>query len=75
MNPNQQQNQGGGRRRMIHESDIPSGEIKPNHLAASLTMAKGDIYYVTSQGIFARLPIGTVGQKLTVGSNGLPTWA
>lgn len=72
MNPPNQPTQ---RQGMIHESQIPSGEIKPNHLSANPTMKAGDIYYVTSNGIFARLAIGTVGQKLTVGSNGLPTWA
>jgi len=59
----------------IHESQILPGTIKPRHLAASTTMKAGDIYYVGTDGIFHRLPIGTTGQKLTVSNNGLPVWS
>ena len=36
--------------------------------------ATGDIYYRTAGGAFARLPVGTDGQVLTLAS-GLPSWA
>lgn len=35
----------------------------------------GDLYYRTSSGEIARIPIGSPGQVLTVGANGLPGWA
>jgi hypothetical protein len=35
--------------------------------------ATGDIYYRDDHGLFVRLPIGTTGQVLIVGS-GLPAW-
>ena len=37
--------------------------------------ATGDLYYRNSGGGLARLPIGSSGQVLTVGSGGLPVWA
>lgn len=43
-------------------------------LAAATTQAAGDIYQVNSQGIFARIPAGSVGQVLTSGAAGL-SWA
>lgn len=36
--------------------------------------ATGDIYYRTSGGITARLPIGSVGQILDVSAGGIPEW-
>ncbi len=73
MNPkNNQQNQKPQRQGLIHESQIPPGEIKPQHLAATATMAKGDLYY-SDGSKFIRLPIGTNGQTLKV-VNGLPQW-
>ncbi len=72
MNPNQN-SQAQSNNGPIHESQILPGTIKPRHLAASITMAKGDIYYVNASGIFQRLPIGTNGQTLKV-VNGIPAW-
>jgi len=59
--------------RFIKQEQIPPGGILPRHLAASTTMAVGDMYYVNSSGIFKRLPIGINGQTLKV-ANGVPTW-
>jgi hypothetical protein len=70
MNPNQQQSIAG----LLQEWQFPDGIIKPQMLAASTTQATGDLYYVNSSGIFQKLPIGTVGQKLTV-VGGVPAWA
>lgn len=39
---------------MIHQSQIPPGEIKPRHLAADTTMIAGDTYHVGPDGIFQR---------------------
>jgi hypothetical protein len=61
--------------RMITQDMIPPGEVKPRHLAPSTTMKAGDMYYVGSDGVFHRLAPGTVGQKLTIGTDGLPKWA
>jgi len=61
--------------KMIPQEMIPPGGILPRHLAVSTTMKAGDIYYVGSDGIFHRLAPGTVGQKLTILSTGLPGWA
>lgn len=61
--------------RYISEDQIPPGTIKPRHLAAADTMKAGDLYYVGTDGIFHRLEAGTVGQTLTIGSDGLPHWA
>lgn len=37
--------------------------------------ATGDLYYRSATGILARLGIGTQGQILAVGANGLPAWS
>lgn len=60
---------------MITQAMIPNGGILPRHLAAATTMKAGDIYFVNSSGIFQRLAPGTVGQKLTILSTGLPGWS
>lgn len=67
-------NQGGGLRIQISQYDIPPGTVKPRHLAKTLTLAKGDIYYVDANGEFTKLAIGTAGQVLTV-VDGVPAWA
>lgn len=59
---------------MLQPWQFPSGIIRPLMLAATPTVAAGDQYYSSANGIFARLPIGTTGQVLTV-SSGLPSWA
>ena len=61
--------------RFLQDQNFPSGIIKPRHLSADLTMKAGDLYFVNAQGIFQRLPIGTVGQSLKVSSSGVPYWA
>ena len=60
--------------RVITQVQIPPGGILPRHLAASTTMKAGDIYYVGTNGIFVRLPIGTSGQSLKVSASGIPYW-
>ena len=57
---------------IIQQNQIPSGTIKPRHLAATLTMSKGDLYYSDGTN-FIKLPIGTTGQTLKV-VNGVPAW-
>ena len=59
---------------MLADYQFLSGIIKPRHLAASTTMAAGDLYFVNANGIFQRLPIGTAGQTLKVSSALLPYW-
>lgn len=59
---------------MLQKWQFPNGIISPLMLAATPTIAKGDQYFTDVNGIFARLPIGTAGQVLTV-SSGLPSWA
>lgn len=59
---------------LLHESQFPDGIIKPPMLAASTSMAAGDLYYVNSSGIFQKLPVGTVSQVLTV-IGGVPSWS
>ena len=68
-------NQTPGIPRLIRQEQIPPGGILPRHLAVSTTMKAGDIYVVNSKGIFQRLAPGTVGQKLTIGSDGMPVWS
>lgn len=67
-----QNQQNSGRSSFIHEYQIPSGEIKPSHLAATTTQALGDLYY-SDGSKFIRLPIGTANQVLTV-VGGVPKW-
>lgn len=67
-------NQGGGLRIQLSQADIPTGTIKPRHLAKSLTLEKGALYYVDENGEFTKLAIGTTGQVLTV-VDGVPAWA
>ncbi len=61
--------------KFIKQEQIPPGGILPRHLAVSTTMKAGDIYYVGANGIFVRLPVGTVGKVLTIQSTGLPGWS
>lgn len=57
---------------LIHESQIPSGEIKPTHLAATPIQASGDIYY-SDGSKFVRLPAGANGSVAII-SSGLPSY-
>jgi hypothetical protein len=61
--------------RILLQQMIPPGGILPRHLAASTTMKAGDMYAVGTNGIFYRIPPGTVGQTLKIQSNGLPGWS
>ncbi len=38
-------------------------------------LAKGDLLYVDANGRVVRLPIGSAGQTLTVGADGVPEWS
>lgn len=38
-------------------------------------IAKGDMFFVDATGGIVRLPIGTAGQALRVGTSGLPEWS
>ena len=51
---------------------VPYAKYADNGMPA--VSGRGDILYSTGTG-WARLPIGSVGQVLTVGSGGLPVWA
>jgi len=59
---------------LLQVANFPAGIIQPRALVASTVFAAGDIFYITSKGIFARLPIGTANQLLMVSSSGLPEW-
>lgn len=37
-------------------------------------LGKGDLFYVDASGRLVRLSIGTAGQVLTVGADGVPGW-
>lgn len=56
----------------ITQESIGQGAIKQRHLVPSPTR-KGDLYYGKDGNSFANLPIGKVGQVLTV-SGGVPIW-
>lgn len=57
----------------VLSQNIAPGAINQQHLLPS-PVAKGDIYYGRDGVHFARLPIGTTGQVLTV-AGGIPTYA
>lgn len=59
---------------MIQRWQIAPGLLTPRMLVADTTSKEGDIFYVNSKGIFARLPIGSANQLLTVSSSGIPEW-
>jgi hypothetical protein len=62
------------------DSFAVSSHLTPVPLALGTTYtmlgsdATGDLYYRNASGIFARLPIGTEGQVLSVSADGLPYW-
>ena len=56
---------------IISQQNIAPGAIKQRHLVPSPTQ-KGDMYYGQNGG-FANLPIGIIGQVLTI-VGGVPTW-
>jgi len=58
---------------LINQAQIPHGEIKPLHLAATDTVANGDMYYSDGTN-FVRLPAGSNGQVVTL-ANGVPSYA
>lgn len=53
-----------------------SGETWTTVFSLNLVAAlkKGDLLYASADGVLSRLPIGTVGQKLTVDASGVPKW-
>ena len=60
--------------RILQDQDFPSGIIRPRMLAASPTMAEGDMYRVNADGIFERFAAGSANQVLTV-TGGVPAWS
>ncbi len=57
---------------LINQAQIPHGEIKPLHLAATDTVALGDTYYSDGTN-FIRLPVGANGSIPYI-SGGIPVY-